>query len=176
MEAALKMTSTAAGSIPFGAMDERDLYFSLERLQTHYILCIDDGRLEEWPYFFTEDCIYRIIPRENFDMGLPAPLVYCDNRRMLIDRVTSLRQANIFAPHHYRHIVSGVRILKLAEAEVTMESNYVVFQTLQDGETNIYQAGRYIDTVVRHDNALLFREKHAVFDTSRVQTLLATPI
>ena len=137
MEAALKMTSPAAGSIPFSAMDERDLYFSLERLQTHYILCIDGGRLEEWPHFFTEDCIYRIIPRENFDMGLPAPLVYCDNRRMLIDRVTSLRQANIFQPHHYRHIVSGVRILELAEAEVTMESNYVVFQTLQDGETKI---------------------------------------
>ena len=26
---------------------------------------------EEWPNFFTEDCIYEIIPKENADLGLP---------------------------------------------------------------------------------------------------------
>ena len=57
-----------------------------------------------------------------------------------------------------------------------MQTNYVVFQTLQDGETSLYQAGRYLDTVVSSEGRLRFREKHVVFDTSRVQTLLATPI
>lgn len=166
----------AAPAPSFLAMEERDLYFALERLQTEYTLAIDDGRLEEWPDFFVEDCLYRIIPKENFDRGLPAAVVYCDNRRMLIDRVTSLRTANIYQPHQYRHIVSGARILERSESVVKMQCNYVVFQTLQDGETHVYQAGRYIDSVVRSDGRLRFREKHAVFDTSRVKTLLATPI
>ena len=96
----------------FDSMPERDLHYLLERLQTDYILAIDDGRLEEWPEFFTEDCLYRIIPKENFDRGLPASVIFCDNRGMLIDRVTSLRTANIYQPHQYRHIVSGTRILE----------------------------------------------------------------
>lgn len=160
----------------FSAMQERDLYYALERLQTEYILAIDDGRLEEWPEFFVEDCLYRIIPRENFDMGLPAAVIHCDNRRMLQDRVTSLRTANIYQPHQYRHLVSGARILERGDDAVRMQSNYVVFQTLQDGETHVYQAGRYLDTVVWQAGRLRFREKHVVFDTSRVRTLLATPI
>ena len=42
--------------------------------------------------------------------GLPASVIFCDNRGMLIDRVTSLRTANIYQPHQYRHIVSGTRM------------------------------------------------------------------
>ena len=160
----------------FSAMAERDLYYALERLQTEYILAIDDGRLEDWPDFFVEDCLYRIIPKENFDLDLPAAVIHCDNRRMLLDRVTSLRTANIYQPHQYRHLVSGARILARDDDVVKMQSNYVVFQTLQDGETHVYQAGRYLDSVVWNEGRLKFREKHAVFDTSRVRTLLATPI
>ena len=160
----------------FDSMPERDLHYLLERLQTDYILAIDDGRLEEWPEFFTEDCLYRIIPKENFDRGLPASVIFCDNRGMLIDRVTSLRTANIYQPHQYRHIVSGTRILERSAKQVRSQCNYVVFQTLQDGETRVYQAGRYIDEVVWSGGRLRFREKHAAFDTSRVQTLLATPV
>ena len=45
---------------------------------------------------FVDDCLYEIIPVENKDMGLPAPMIRCDNKRMLRDRVASLRHANIF--------------------------------------------------------------------------------
>ena len=31
-----------------------------------YYTALDDGRFEEWPAFFTEDCLYRVIPRENY--------------------------------------------------------------------------------------------------------------
>lgn len=176
------MQTTARTSAPesaapaFDTMPERDIHYLLERLQTDYIHAIDDGRLEEWPDFFTADCLYRIIPKENFDRGLPASVVFCDNRGMLEDRVTSLRTANIYQPHQYRHIVSGARILERSADSVRSQCNYVVFQTLQDGETRVYQAGRYIDEIVWSDGRLRFREKHAVFDTSRVQTLLATPV
>lgn len=59
---------------------------------------------------------------------------------------------------------------------VAFTANYAVFSTNVDGETRIYQTGRYIDRVRKIDDIWKFVEKRAVFDTSRVQTLLALPI
>nr|ART38799.1 G102 [uncultured bacterium] len=52
----------------------------------------------------------------------------------------------------------------------------MVFQTLLDGETRIYNAGKYLDKIVRVNGALRFREKLCIFDTNRIQTLMVTPI
>lgn len=30
---------------------------------------IDEDRLEEWPELFTQECVYKIIARENVDRG-----------------------------------------------------------------------------------------------------------
>ena len=43
-------------------LEEMILWYELHRLQEHYISVIDAERLEEWPNFFTEDCVYEIIP------------------------------------------------------------------------------------------------------------------
>ena len=132
-----------------------------------YIRCIDDDRLEEWPDFFTESCIYGIWPRENFDAGLPIPLLLCTNRRMLGDRVLSHREANIFAPHVYRHFTGGLVVTREADGVLRALSNYLVVQTLQEGETAIYQAGRCFDRIVEVSGALLFAERRVVYDTLR---------
>ena len=83
------------------------LRLELMTLQDQYVAILDDDRLEEWPGMFTEDCRYEIIARENVEGGFPAPLVYCDNARMLRDRVVSLRKANIYEKPAYRHFLSG---------------------------------------------------------------------
>ncbi|MSP98456.1 MAG: anthranilate 1,2-dioxygenase, partial [Betaproteobacteria bacterium] len=36
-----------------------------------YAYLIDEDRLEDWVECFTDDCLYRIVPRENLDAGLP---------------------------------------------------------------------------------------------------------
>ena len=43
----------------------------IEDLYARYAACLDDRRFDEWPDFFTDDCTYRILPRENYDRGLP---------------------------------------------------------------------------------------------------------
>ncbi|MBT0667423.1 aromatic-ring-hydroxylating dioxygenase subunit beta [Novosphingobium profundi] len=144
-------------------------------LQDLYISTLDSDRLEAWPDLFVDDCLYQIIPKENVDHGFPAPLILCDNKRMLRDRVISLRHANIFAPVVYRHFFSGLVFEQDGEA-IRMECNYLVISTSLEGVSTVYQAGTYRDIVVRIDGELRFKEKHCVFDTSRVQTLLALPI
>jgi anthranilate 1,2-dioxygenase small subunit len=72
--------------------------------------------------------------------------------------------------------VSNVRVLGEDNGVIRAQTNYVVFQTLLDGETRIYNAGKYLDQIVRVDGQLRFKEKLAVFDTNRIQTLMVTPI
>jgi 3-phenylpropionate/cinnamic acid dioxygenase small subunit len=73
---------------------------------------------------FTEDCVYEIVPRENMDLGLPIGIMHCFGRAMLSDRITSLRKANVFEPHTYRHLTSGLELTPLGPDTVKMQSNY----------------------------------------------------
>ncbi|AYQ90989.1 MULTISPECIES: anthranilate 1,2-dioxygenase small subunit AndAd [Burkholderia] len=156
--------------------DDISLWLELTMLQNRYLGHLDNNRLESWPEMFTEECLYEIVPKENADLGLPIGIIHCSNRRMLRDRVVSLRHANIYDAHTYRHMTSGLTILEVRGEEIDTESNYVVVQTKSDGESHVYQAGRYFDTVVRTPEGLRYRAKRVIYDTSRVQTLLATPI
>ena len=157
-------------------MEAMKVWFELHMLQDQYINNLDNDRLEAWPTLFTEDCLYEIVPKENADMGLPIGIIYCTNQKMLRDRVVSLRNANIFEEHSYRHMISGLAVTGEKDGTIETESNYVVIQTRTNGESNVYQAGKYYDKVVRTDAGLRYRSKRVIYDTSRVQTLLATPI
>ncbi len=152
------------------------LWTELLELQHRYVHALDNNRLEDWPGFFVEDCRYEIIPKENFDAGLPAPIVYCRNAGMLRDRVLSLRNANIFEDHVYRHATSGLVITAVEEGVVHTQSSYIVVITGQAGDSSVYQAGTYLDEVVQHEGEWRYRSKRVIYDTLRVPTLLATPI
>jgi anthranilate 1,2-dioxygenase small subunit len=157
-------------------MDNLTLRFELLALQDHYVSVLDNDRLEEWPGMFADDCLYEIMPKENEDLGLPAPVIYCDSNAMLRDRVISLRNANIFEKPTYRHFVSGLEYKVVDERTVDMTSSYLVVNTSPAGDTSIYQAGRYFDRVVKTDNGWRFKIKRVIYDTSRVQTALSIPI
>ena len=151
-------------------------YDTITDLISGYAHALDDGHIDQWPGFFTEDALYHVTTRENHDQGLPIGIIYCNNQKMLRDRVVSLRNANIFEEHSYRHMTSGLCVMAEKDGVIETESNYVVIQTRTDGESNVYQAGKYYDKVVRTDAGLRYRSKRVIYDTSRVQTLLATPI
>ena len=152
------------------------LRLEMQALLDDYVSAIDEDRLELWPTFFTEDCLYEIIPKENEDLGLPAPVMRCDNQRMLRDRIVSLRHANIFSPSIYRHFLSGLQVEPVDADTIDLRCNYLVINSNQIGQSLVYQTGRYFDRVARTPDGWRFARKRAVFDTSRVQTLLAIPI
>jgi anthranilate 1,2-dioxygenase small subunit len=161
-------------------MDSQDLRYTIEELLHAYVQCIDEDRLEAWPEFFTEDCVYKILPRENVDQGLPIALMYCDSRGMLQDRIVAHRQANLFAPHVYRHLVSAIRVTGQNNGVITARANYAVFRTTLDpvhyGTTEVYSVGEYRDQIVFANGVARFKEKIVVVDTSKIQSLLVTPL
>jgi anthranilate 1,2-dioxygenase small subunit len=141
-----------------------------------YAHVLDDDRLEEWPDFFTQDGIYRIVTRENRELGLPLHLIYCDGQGMMIDRIAAMRTANIYEPHVYCHSISAVRVLGAEGGEVRARSNFTVLRTMTDGQTAIFACGRTFDTLLDVDGELRLRERLVVLDSKRIDTLLVIPL
>jgi len=149
----------------------------LASLNAAYAAALDADRLEEWPDFFTEDCLYKVTTAENYRKGLQAGVIYADSRDMLHDRVFALRKANIYEPQSYRHIVGLPAILDHTAHVTTAEAPFVVVRTMRDGEMKIFAAGRYLDKL-REDaaGALRFAERLVICDSPRFDTLLAIPL
>jgi anthranilate 1,2-dioxygenase small subunit len=153
--------------------DVRDAIHDLMADYCHYI---DDDRLEEWLDFFTEDCIYKILSRENVENDLPLELLSCRNKNMLRDRILSLREANIYNIHFDKHILGAVRILGEENGGYRVQTNYTVYQSNQDGVSELFNVGTYRDLIVFADGKPLFKEKIAIADTFGIPRLLSTPI
>ena len=73
-------------------------------------------------------------------------------------------------------MTSGLELVQVDADTIEMQSNYVVVQTLTNGESRVYQAGRYVDKIVRTADGWRYQCKRVVYDTLRVPTLLVTPI
>jgi len=158
----------------------------VQDLYTAYADCLDSDALERWPDFFTEDCRYRISSAENYEAGMPLGLIYATSKNMLHDRISALREVNIYEPQRYRHVISGIRIVgddrtacvppANSPNELDMTANFVVIRTMQDGAMALFAAGRYIDRVVRGEAGWLFARKDVVLDSRQIDTLLAIPL
>src|SRR5258707_4807873 len=96
----------------------------------------------------------------------------CDSRGMLKDRIESVRHANVYEPHTYRHQVSALQIEAVDGGEFRCRSNYLVVRTMHDGAMSIFSTGRYIDRIVLEAGEPLLAERLVVFDSRRVETLL----
>lgn len=159
-----------------GLIVDPALQAEIDSFNTAYGHTIDDDALECWPDFFADECLYQVIARENVDRGLPAAVMYCDSRGMLADRVVALRRANIYPEHYSRHVIGGAMITAAERGKVRCQASYVVFQTRADGETKIYNAGKYVDHFIRIDGVLRLARRDCIYDTHRIATLLVTPI
>jgi 3-phenylpropionate/cinnamic acid dioxygenase small subunit len=148
----------------------------LETLYTDYVACLDSDALERWPEFFTEHCHYRVTSAENYEAGLPIGLMYATSQNMLRDRVSALRQANIYEPQRYRHLISGIRIEREATGVLDVTANFMVVRTMQDGGMILFAAGRYVDRVERTPTGWKFARKDVVLDSRQIDTLLAIPL
>lgn len=170
---------TGGGSWPgdLRLVAERDLAFALDAQLADYVSVLDDQALERWPDFFTEDCTYKIIPRENYENDLPMALMYCDGKGMLADRVTAIQETLLFAPRALRHVTSSRRIEGFDEdGAVRVRTHYVVFENTADVANSVFNVGRYLDRVVVADGRLRYAEKLCVCDTSLIPTSLIYPI
>jgi len=142
-------------------------------LLAEYGALIDLAKFDEWLDLFAEECRYQVLPRENFDRGLPAALVYCDSRAMLEDRIRALREANKYNIHIDRHVIGLPRIF---DNGLEAEAPFAVYQTDQEGATRLFATGLYRNRLEISGLRLKIRDKLILLDTFAVPSLLATPL
>src|SRR5499425_3928953 len=128
-----------------------ELQLAILDLNARYAQTIDDGRLEDWPAFFTEAARYVVTTAENFERGLPLGIIYATSRAMLRDRVRSLRQANVYEAQRYRHVISPPRLESVTGGLVRAHTSFMVARIMHSGETTLFATGRYHDSVVLDD-------------------------
>ena len=125
------MTSKNAGS----ALLAKDDYRAVNALLSAYCRCLDTDKLEAWPDFFVADGLYKVLSRENVELGLPAPLVYYYSRGMMQDRVTAIRDALTYEPVYTRHLTSGLHVepdnAAPDAAAFVARSDFAIYQTTE---------------------------------------------
>ena len=145
-------------------------------LYAAYGALIDAAEFDSWLGLFAATCSYQIVPRENFDRGLPAALVFCDSRAALEDRIMALREANKYNIHTDRHLIGLPRAVGETGDGLAVETPFAVYQTDQEGETRLFATGLYRDRIVRETGIFKFRDKLVLLDTFAVPSLLSTPL
>jgi anthranilate 1,2-dioxygenase small subunit len=154
----------------------QEVYHAILELEYRHARLLDADRLEEWPDLFTERGVYQVVPRENWHRAPRLAVLSCDSRAMMVDRIKSLRTANIYNLHYPRHIVTNVEVLGVRDGDHEVTAAYTVWQTDLEGQTRLFSVGQYLDIVTFEDGAPRFREKIAIVDTFNIPNLLAIPI
>jgi len=140
-----------------------------------YYIVLDDGRFEEWPAFFMEECLYRVIPRENHEAGYALCTMYGESRGMLIDRVMGMTRTQMFAPRYYRRFPGPIRIVSREDDGVRVRQNLLVVQTLIDHETKIVLSAVCHDVLVSDSGRPRLRERIVVFDSEMLPNSFIYP-
>ena len=153
-----------------------ELRARLADLYAAYDAALGEGRYEDWPGFFTERCVYKIIARENHAAGLPVGLVYAESRGMLADRVAALRKTMLYAPRLVRGLTTGIRLEAAAAGELRLSASFATFETMLNEPSTVFLCGRLYDRVVEDAGELRFAERLCVTDATLVPGSLIFPI
>lgn len=148
----------------------------LEALFNRYAELLDDGPLETWPDLFMEDGDYRVIPRDNYDQGLPMAIIRCESRGMLADRVRAVQETIMHEPRYLRHQITNVRGTEQSDGGIDVVAHYLVVEVLADRLPQILSVGRYLSRVVEDDGKLRFAAMQVVYDSVLVPNSIVYPL
>ena len=153
-----------------------ETWLAVMALMADYSAALDNCELARWPDFFTEDGVYKLQSRENFDRGLPLATLAFESRAMLQDRVFAATDTIFHDPYYQRHIVSVPRVLAFDDAGLRCDTNYLVLRTKPDAMPEVLSVGRYLDHIVRTQSGLRFAQRLAIFDNDLIANSLIDPI
>lgn len=149
----------------------------VENLIFEWARAIDEDRVEAICDLLLPAGRYTVTSRFNHDRGLPLAIIDAHGAAQLRDRIKSMRIANVYEPHHYRHIVSGVQIVGEEDGALAVRSNYLVVRTMElDGDMKLFSTGQCLDLVDVSGPEPRFRRRKYVYDSRAVETLLVIPI
>jgi salicylate 5-hydroxylase small subunit len=157
-----------------------DKWLALTQLYADYASAVDSGHWDLWPEFFTDDCVYRLQPRENHERGFPLATLSFTSKGMLKDRVYGIKETLYHDPYYQRHIVGTPLVREVIEDDsgtrLRCEANYAVLRTKLSDASTVFNVGRYLDVVVPTASGLKFAVRECIYDTELVPNSIIYPI
>ena len=153
-----------------------DDYLALTQLYADQAALADAGNWDAWCELFTDDCLYRLVPRENHERGLPLATMSFESKGMLKDRAYAIRETLFHDPYYQRHVVGLPRLLGDDGTAIRCEANYAVFRTKPSALTEVFNVGRTLDVVRRTAAGLRFAERLVVYDSEMIPNSIIYPI
>jgi len=150
-------------------LDVQEFYF-------RYAECLDGGRLQHWPEFFLDSCIYRVMTRRGLRLGPDDDLMNLNSKTAMRDRIVAVGQSEDYEPHLQRHYVSNFRVQAASDEELRVQANFQVLRTFPERRTELFVSGHYNDRIALNDGRLNFREKLCILDSDVPPESLIYPI
>ncbi len=157
-------------------MVDMQTWFGIQQLYADYASAVDSGQWDLWPGFFTEQCVYKLQPRENYERGFPLSTLSLTSKGMLKDRVYGISETLYHDPYYQRHVVGAPIVRKVEEGRIYSEANYAVFRTKYDKESTVFNVGRYLDIIVQTPEGFKFAERVCVYDSEMIPNSIIYPI
>lgn len=152
------------------------LFNQVLNLHLRYAHTLDSNDLSAWPDFFTDDGVYKLQSRENFDRQLPLCTLSFESKAMMVDRVYGVVNTIYHDPYSQRHVCGAPLITRVEGDQIDCESSVVVIRTQRDAMPHILCAGRYIDKLVLAGGELKFAERLVIFDNDLIPNSIIKPI
>ena len=153
-----------------------DDWLDLTQLYADYASAVDSGNWDLWPEFFTDQCVYRLQPRENHERGFPLATLSFTSKGMLKDRVYGIKATLFHDPYYQRRIVGTPVVRSTEGGRIRCEANYAVFRTKLSDASTVFNVGRYLDTVVRTPEGFKFASRECIYDTEMIPNSIIYPI
>jgi salicylate 5-hydroxylase small subunit len=151
-------------------------WLALTQLYADYAAVVDSGNWDLWPEFFTDPCVYRLQPRENYERGFPLATLSFTSKGRLKDRIYGIKETLFHDPYYQRHVVGSPVVRKVDGERLHCEANYAVFRTKLSQESTVFNVGRYVDEVVKTPAGLKFASRLCIYDSEMIPNSIIYPI
>lgn len=152
-------------------------YLKLTQFYQTYATVVDQANWQAWLDMFTEDCVYKVQARENYDRNLPMAALSLIGKNMLKDRIYGITETIFHDPYRQLHMVSSPLIIsESGTGVIESQANYTIYRTKNDGIAEIYNVGRYIDRLRITDDGIQIESRLCIFDNEMILNSLIYPI
>jgi 3-phenylpropionate/cinnamic acid dioxygenase small subunit len=155
------------------AVDQHDI----EQFLYHEAWLLDSRKFDDWLKLYTEDAIYWV-PANEYDINpmLHVSFIYDDINRMQ-DRVWSVQSGVRWSQDpqsRTRHMISNVQVLEENGNEVTITSNFVMFEIRRAIYGDRYFAGRFEHRLRREGDSwkISFKKIELINNDAPVENLV----
>lgn len=148
--------------------------YQVEKFYNDEAALLDEHRYSEWIKLFTDDVHYfmplrRTMPRRQLHKEFTQPgemAFFDDNLDMLSMRVRKLDTGTAWAedpPSRTRHLITNVRIVEDTGAEVTVQSNFLLYRTRLKDDIDQW-VGRREDVLRREGSGFAIAKRFIYLD------------